>query len=396
MSHIAGSHRKAEGAAILRQGFRPFFLAASLWAIAALPLWILMLWGELYLPTAFDPLAWHAHEMIFGFAAAAIAGFLLTAIPNWTGRLPLSGLPLLGVALLWLAGRFAILVSATIGPVSAAVVDLSFFVVLLAFILREIIAGRNWRNLPVVAALVALIVANVVSHASATGFLPPEMAGPRLGIGIIVLLISLIGGRIIPSFTRNWLVKQGQKVLPAPFAGYDRICIILVLLAVLIWVIWPDAQIGGAAFVIAGVATLVRLLRWMGHRTLAEPLLWSLHLGFAWLPVGLLLLGAGAYAPESLPPSGGLHALTAGAAGSMILAVMTRATLGHTGRELSADRWTTAIFGMIFAAAFMRVAAALLLEGYLPLLLASAALWVGAFGLFAVRYGPMLFGASKS
>jgi uncharacterized protein involved in response to NO len=379
------------GPAILRQGFRPFFLAAALWAVAAVVLWLPILLGWIALPSAFDPLAWHAHEMIFGFAGAAVAGFLLTAIPNWTGRLPLSGLPLLGLASVWVAGRLAVAASMEIGIVPAALIDLAFLVLLFGFVLREILAGRNWRNLPVTVALLGLIAANALMHAEAIGWLDASSIGSRLGIAIIAMLISLIGGRIIPSFTRNWLVKRGDGALPVPFGRFDGLCLVVVLLAAAAWTVRPETMLAARLLLLAGTASLIRLMRWQGNRTAAEPLLWSLHLGFLWLPAGLLLLGASGFV-ASLPLSAGLHALTAGAAGSMILAVMTRATLGHTGRELHADGATAAIYLLAFAAAALRVAAAFVPAAFLALLVASAAAWIGAFLLFAVRYGSMLFG----
>jgi uncharacterized protein involved in response to NO len=333
--------------------------------------------------------------MIFGFVAAAVAGFLLTAIPNWTGRLPLRGPPLLGLFCVWLAGRVAVAVSAEIGAVPAAAIDLAFLLLLLGFALREIIAGRNWRNLPVAAAVAGLIAANALMHADTLGWITTNGIGARLGIAIVALTISLIGGRIIPSFTRNWLVKRGDENLPEPFGRFDRLCVLLVLMAVAAWAFGPDSAIAAVLLLLAGVASLVRWQRWRWHRTLAEPLLWSLHLGFLWVPLGLLLLGAGEFT-ASVPASAGLHALTAGAAGSMILAVMTRATLGHTGRELQADRITTAIYLLVFAAAALRLAAAFVPAAYLPLLMIAAGAWIAAFLLFAIRYGPMMFGARES
>ena len=381
--------RAYDGPALFRDGFRPFFFAAGVWAAAAVPLWILVFQGTLSLPTAFGFPAWHAHEMIFGFAAAVIAGFLLTAVPNWTGRLPLRGLPLALLFSTWLAGRCAVAVSGAIGALPAAVIDLAFLVVLLAVALREIIAGRNWRNLPIPLALGFLIAANALSHLQAAGLADLGPLGERLGIAVVVMLIALIGGRIIPSFTRNWLAKWGAAALPAAFGGFDKLCLLAALAALVAWVAAPEHPLTGAALLVAGGLHGARLLRWQGHQTLSEPLVWTLHLGFLWLPLGLLLLGFGVLRPADLPPTAGLHALTAGAIGAMTLSVMTRATLGHSGRPLAADRWTAAIYLAIFAAAALRVAASLADAAYLPLLHASGALWTLAFALFVLRYGPL-------
>jgi uncharacterized protein involved in response to NO len=382
-------YRPFVGPALLRQGFRPFFLGAGGWAMAAMVLWIAILQGTVSLPTAFDPVAWHVHEKLFGFVVAAIAGFLLTAIPNWTGRMPLQGVPLAVLVGVWLAGRLAVGASAWIGAGIAAVLDLSFLTLLLGVMLREILAGRNWRNLPMPVVLGGLLVANALTHADAVGLAATGPLGQRLGLGIVILLIGLVGGRIIPSFTLNWLKKRGESNLSASFGALDRGALGLAAAALAIWVVAPESPIGGAALIAAGVASLVRLARWRGHLTLAEPLVWSLHLGFVWVGVGLLLVGLSAFLPD-LPLVAGLHALTVGAMGGMTVAVMTRATLGHTGRPLTANRWTAAIYLLVAAAATLRVAAPFLADVYLPLLWTSGLAWSTAFGLFVVHYGRML------
>ena len=382
-------YRPFAGPALLRQGFRPFFLGAGAWAFLAMVLWIATLQGAVLPPTAFDLVAWHAHEMLFGFVLAAIAGFLLTAIPNWTGRMPLQGLPLAVLFGLWLAGRAAVYGSQWIGAGIAAVVDLSFLLLLLGVVLREILAGRNWRNLPMPVVLVGLLAANALTHAEAVGLAATGPLGQRLGIGIVILLISLVGGRIIPSFTLNWLKKAGRTSLPPSFGALDRACVGLAAVALAIWVVAPENRLGGAALVAAGLASLVRLARWRGYLTSAEPLVWSLHLGFVWVPAGLLLLGCSTLLP-AVPTVAGLHALTAGAMGGMTIAVMTRATLGHTGRALTADWWTTAAYVLVATAALLRVAAPFLADFYLPLLWGSGLAWSAAFGIFVVHYGRMI------
>ncbi len=379
---------------ILRLGFRPFFLAAGIWATAAIAVWLPLFHGSITLPTSFDPIAWHVHEMLFGYVAAVVAGFLLTAIPNWTGRLPLQGPPLAALVFLWLAGRVAVLASGHIGGLAVAIVDLSFPAALLAAVVREIVAGRNWRNLPMPLALAVLLTANALTHMEAMGLAPTGAIGQRLGIATIILLISVVGGRIIPSFTRNWLAKRGEARLPVGFNRFDKACVLLVLAALLCWVALPESMASGAMLAAAGLASLARLARWRGHRSLSEPLVWSLHLGFAWLPTGLVLTGLSALS-DIVPPAAGLHALTAGAMGSMTLAVMTRASLGHSNRELAADRTTTAIYLLVFAAAALRVAAAFAGDFSPTLLWGSAAAWTIAFGLFVIHYGAVLLARGK-
>jgi uncharacterized protein involved in response to NO len=381
-------YRSFDGPALFRQGFRPFFLGAGLFA--AFALWLSVVRGAVSLSTAFGPAAWHAHEMIFGFAAAAIAGFLLTAIPNWTGRMPLQGLPLAALFGTWLIGRAATATSALIGPGLAAALDLSFLVALLAVVLREIVSGRNWRNLPLPVALGVLLLANALSHAEAAGGVPSGPFGQRLGIATIILLIGLVGGRIIPSFTRNWLAKRAETHMPAGLGRFDHVSLVLTVVALGAWVAAPDDRTAGAVLLAAGIASLIRLARWRGHRTLSDPLVWSLHVGFAWVPAGLCLLGLGVFLPEFFPSIAGLHALTAGAIGSMTLAVMTRATLGHTGRPLAADGWTAAIYIFVALAAATRVAAPILPDVLGLLLWVSGLLWSAAFGLFTIRFGRML------
>jgi uncharacterized protein involved in response to NO len=377
------------GLAFFRFGFRPFFLGAGVWALVAVAIWLAAFRGLVSIPTAFDPVAWHVHEMLFGFVAAAIAGFLLTAVPNWTGRMPIRGVLLAALFALWVIGRVAVLASGLIGAGVAAAIDLAFLALLLALVAREIVAARNWRNVPITIVLAVLLLANVLIHAETVGHASTGPLGQRLGIAVVVLLINLVGGRIIPSFTANWLKKRGEARLPAGHDALDGGALAVLLVALAAWVAAPESFAAGVSLIAAGVLAFIRLARWRGHRTLSEPLLWSLHLGFAWVPVGLLLTGTSLVIP-GLPATAGMHALTAGAMGSMTLAVMTRATLGHTGQALAADRWTAAIYLFVATAAVLRIAASLLAEAYLPLLWAAGVAWIAAFGIFAVRYGRLL------
>lgn len=382
-------YRAWAGWPLFRQGFRPFFLAAGLGAVVLLAAWLGNVWGVIELHGTFQPVHWHAHEMIFGVLSAAVAGFLLTAIPNWTGRMPLQGWPLVGLFALWLAGRIAMAAGETIGSVATAVIDGSFLIVLLAVVVREIVAGRNWRNLPVSVAIGLLAAANVVSHLEAMALIGTYQMGFRLGIAVVACLIALIGGRIIPSFTNNWLAKQGVDRRPAPFGRFDGVVLVATVAGLAFWAAAPDHPVTAPLMLAAGVANFARIARWQGWRTISEPLVWSLHLGYLWLPVGLTLMGL-AGLEVGIPETAGLHALTAGATGGMILAVMTRATLGHTGHALAADRTTTAIYVAGFLAALARTMAPIVLEAYEPLLLTAGVAWCAAFGAFSIRYGAIL------
>ncbi|MDQ2634738.1 MAG: NnrS family protein [Pseudomonadota bacterium] len=373
---------------ILQYGFRPFFFLAALFAGAAIPAWLWMYFSGHALPGPFPGLYWHAHEMLFGYLGAVLAGFVLTAIPNWTGRLPLSGWPLAGLVSLWLAGRLACAWVAS--PVAALVLDIAFPAALALAVWREVIAGRNWKNAPVAVVLTLFGAASALDHAANLGLIEHGL-GVRLAIGVIALLLALIGGRIIPSFTRNWLVKAGETRLPSPFGNLDKATLAATAAGAATWVAFPDSAAAGILLAVAGILLAVRMARWQGHRTLREPIVFILHLGYAWLAVALLLLG-GSVVLDAFPQSAALHALTAGAIGTMTLAVMTRASLGHTGRQIVADHVVIVAYLAVTAGAVLRVAAPLTQDWYGHVLVCGGALWSAAFLLFAIRFAPILWG----
>ena len=378
--------RDYAGVALFSYGFRPFFLAAGLWSAAAILLWLPLYYGEIALPTHLGPLGWHMHEMLYGYAAATVAGFLLTAIPNWTGRLPVNGLPLAALVMVWLAGRVALLVSAGIGPAVAAGIDVSFLAILLALCAREIIAGRNWRNLRVLAVVGVLLAGNVVFHFEILMYGAADY-GVRIMIGAFVALIMLVGGRIVPSFTNNWLARNNPGRRPSPFSRFDAVALAVSVFALVAWVIAPANGSVGAALVTAGLLQFVRLVRWVGHRAWSDRLVLILHIGYAFVPVGFLLVGMSALMSE-VPPSAGVHAWTSGAIGLMTLAVMTRASLGHTGQPLVASAGTQIIYALALLAAALRIVAAF--HPNVVLLHLAALAWVAAFGGFAATFGPLL------
>ena len=290
MTVPAAPQRRREycGRALFSYGFRPFFLAAALWAMISLPLWLHQFYGDIVLPTHFAPLDWHVHEMLFGYVAAAVAGFLLTAIPNWTGRLPVNGWPLAGLTALWLMGRVAIFFSGRIGNALAAAIDLSFLLVLAAVAAREIIAGRNWRNLRVLGVVGVLALGNIVFHAEVL-VRGTANYGSRIALTAVILLISLIGGRIVPSFTHNWLARNNPGRLPVPFSRYDMFAIIAGFIALLAWIVAPGDLICGGLLLLAGLIHTGRLARWAGDRTLANRLVLAarrLRVRAARLPAG--------------------------------------------------------------------------------------------------------------
>lgn len=283
--------RKIDGAAILSGGFRPFFLAAPAFAAVAIALWLPAYFGEFTIPTAFAPRDWHVHEMLFGFAPAVVAGFLLTAVPNWTGRLPLKGAPLLMLLAAWLVGRIAVFFSAALPWRLALLLDALFLAALLTVILREIIAGENWRNLRVASLVGLMLCGNVGFHLEAhvSG---AAVYAERAGLSAIVLLIVLVGGRIIPSFTRNWLARIKGGRLPMPFGRFDAAAIFATALALAAWTGFPASPLTGAALLTAGVLQAGRLARWAGDRTFSDRLVFVLHAAYGFIPIGLLLLSA--------------------------------------------------------------------------------------------------------
>lgn len=379
----ASIRRAYRGPALFSLGFRPFFLMGSAWAAISVPVWV---WSYLSGSSVAVHRDWHIHEMLFGFMAAIIVGFLTTAVPNWTGRMPVAGRPLGALAGLWLAGRIAMLAQAAIGPAAAAI-DSAFLLVFAAVVWREVLAGGNRRNLPVCALVTLLALANIVFHINVAAGSDP--LGERMALAAGTVLIALIGGRIIPSFTANWLKARGSTKLPAPFSGIDKIAMAATVLAALAWVMAPSADAAGVLLVAAGLGSGVRLIRWKGWLAAREPLVWILHLGYGWLAVGQLLLGGSVLTP-SIPLSAGVHALTAGAIGVMTLAVMTRASRGHTGFPLAAGWLTTSLYASVLGAAACRVGAPFAGPAMPGLMAISAALWVVAFGGFAIGYGPLL------
>jgi uncharacterized protein involved in response to NO len=380
--------RMAAAHPFLRGGFRPFFFGAATWGFTALVLWLCSLAGLLQLPTQLNPVAWHRHEMLFGFVGAAVAGFLLTAIPNWTGRLPIAGKPLLALFGLWLAARAALLFSTTIGLLPAAALDVGFFATLTTVGAREVLAANN-RNVPIVGMALLFTLADAADYAGNVGLIPD--IGWQLAIMLIVVLISIVGGRIIPSFTRNWMMKQGHRLhLPTQPAALDLLVIAGTAICLLFWIFEPADRLTGVLLIFAAALQLLRLARWAGWQTTSDALVLILHIGYLWIPIGLLLLGLSILGP-TVPRSAAVHALTAGAMTTMVLAVMTRATLGHTGRDLHANPATVALYGCVTTGALLRVAASLGIGPFALMLDISGALWAAGLVLFLAVYGPMLW-----
>ena len=379
--------RAYRGPAVFSHGFRPFFLFGAIYAGAMVPLWLAVFAGNVHVPTVLAPRDWHVHEMLFGYVASVIAGFLLTAVPNWTGRLPIQGLPLEILFAAWVAGRLATTFSGFIGWQAALVVDAAFLLLLAAAAAREIVAGRKWNNLKVVGIVSLLAMVNVAFHVEAH-FDGVAEYSTRAGIALVVTLVCVIGGRIVPSFTRNWLARREPGRLPVPFGRFDAVVMVAGVCAMAAWIVNPTGRLLAGALCVAGVLHFVRLVRWAGYRTLSDRLVLILHVAYTFVPVGFFL--AALAAVDIVAPGAGVHAWTGGAIGTMTIAVMTRASLGHTGQALSASVATQTVYAAIVVAALARVCAAVEPAYSVPMLTVSGLAWAGAFLGFAVAYAPLL------
>jgi uncharacterized protein involved in response to NO len=378
------------GPAFLSYGFRPFFLCAALFGGVAVPAWVLIVAGVSDPAFIYTPREWHVHEMLFGFLPAVITGFLLTAIPNWTGRPPVRGIPLMSLLVLWLAGRLLLAVpwSTLVVP---AIVDGAFLVSLAALVWWEIAAGGSWGPAPIGVVISLYAGANIHFHVLALRGAATDVP-ERLAVALIMLLLTLIGGRVTPNFTREFLVRERKTALPASFSGFDAASIVLVVVAALSWIVQPESIAAGVTLVVAGLANVIRLLRWRGWMVWREPLVLILHVGYGWLALSLLALG-GAILGIGLPTANAVHVLTTGAVGAMTFGVMTRASLGHTGRPKHADHVTVLIYVLVNLGAVLRIVVptpdAPTALTYLVLGLAAVG-WSGAYLLFALVYGPFL------
>ena len=373
----------------LSGGFRPFFLLGALAMAGSVLAWIPVYLGGLEIPTALSARDWHVHTLLFGGVMAIIAGFALTAVSNWTGRPLVAGRELLVLVLLWLAGRGAVSTSALIGTDAAMVVDLAFPLALATMFAREVVAAGNYRNLRVVAVVAALGLADLAFHVEA------RLAGAadyslRASVALVLVLVLLIGGRIVPAFTRNWLTARKAAALPAAFSRFDMAAMAACGLGLAAWTAFPEARLTALLLALGGALTTVRLCRWCGLATRPEPLLFMLHLGFATIPLGLVAVAASIIAPTLVDPIAAVHVWTVGTFGAMTLAVMTRASRGHSGRPLTAGRLEIAMFALVLLGAAARLAAPYA-GGWMAHGLTCAGLaWAIAYLLFAAGYGRML------
>ena len=373
-------------------GFRPFFLLAALYAAFAIPVYLTWLSGFGHEPQRMPVVVWHAHEMLFGFAGAALGGFLLTAVPNWTGAPAVSGLRLGVLVLLWLLGRMAMGLIDLLPWQAAAAADLVFLPAVAAAVAPALLKANNRRNYVFFVLFAVITLANALVHLDAGGVLGEGRRGLFLALDILLLLITVISGRIVPAFTGTFVrLRQPGATGIAPLPALDRLCIASMAVVALADLVSGDADpIVGYACLVAATLLAVRLARWRTVVTIGTPILFILHAGVTWLVLGLLARGI-ALAFGLLPPTAALHILTMGAIGTMIMGVMSRATLGHTGREMTAPPAMVMAYALLALAVLVRLAG-LLIDGSLAsqLLIAAGILWTAAFGLFAGVIAPMV------
>jgi uncharacterized protein involved in response to NO len=372
---------------LLRLGFRPFYLGAAAFALLAIPLWVALFLGQWKLTMALPPLLWHAHEMLFGFAIAVILGFLMTAVKAWTGLATPRGASLGALALLWLAAR----VAAVTGPYAVyAVLDLALLPLVAAVLMVLLLRAGNRRNLPLAGMLTMLALANGAFHLTVTGVLDISPLTPLYAaLSLIVMIESVIAGRVIPAFTMS--ATPGLKLNVR--AAVERAALALTALALLLWVFAPSSagwnSVGGVVFSLAAVAQLTRLLQWRPAMTRHRPILWILHLAYAWIPIGLAFLGAAQFGWVGF--TAGVHALAVGATAGLIIGMITRTARGHTGRPLQVSRPEVTAYVLVMLAAAVRVLLPLAAPQWLPLALVFAAVaWSVAFAIYLFFYTPWL------
>lgn len=388
-------------ALLFSYGFRPFFLGASAYAVLVMALWLA--WIGIHAANASlswisirgAPHIWHAHEMVFGFGVAAVAGFLLTAVPNWTGAVPVSGRPLALLFSMWAAGRIAMLTSALVPPFVTAAADLAFVPFLALQVAHQLFVKPQGKNLVFLALLAVLFVANGTYHLAAAGvFALDPASGIRAGLLALVAMVSIIGGRVVPSFTHNYLKRSAADTrLPVRHDWLDRISLVSVMAFVIAASLQLPDLVTGTLALVAALANGVRLALWQGLATLGAPIVVVLHVGYAWLVIGLAMWAL-ADLSGIFSEVGALHALATGGIGTMVLAVMSRASLGHTGRPLVASRPIVAAYILVSLAAVLRAFAPTLMpQAYNEIMLLAGLAWLAAFATFTVVYFPILTAA---
>jgi len=373
----------SQSIALLRLGFRPFYLCAALFATLAIPAWVAVCLGQIEWTAALPPLHWHAHEMLFGFVSAVIIGFLLTAGRNWTGLATPRG-PLLAVLVaLWLAGRL----SALLAPTSVfAWVDVLLIPLVALILCVVLLRAKNIRNLPIVGLLLLLTLSNVVFHLAQANVLAlAPMRALHAALALIVMLECIMAGRVIPWFTMG--ATPGLKIVAS--MRFEIATLTVTAVSLVLWVVDISKPLTCVTLACAAALHVHRQSTWHPLKTRKRPILWILHAAYAWIPVGLGLLALAQLGWA--PVSAGIHALAVGATGGLIIGMTTRTARGHTGRPLTTGRMELSAYALVMLAALIRVFVPLLAPGETVLAWTSAAIaWSAAFALYLAVYGPWL------
>jgi uncharacterized protein involved in response to NO len=386
------SEKVAPRFALFDYGFRPFFLLSGCYALLVVPLW---LYRFAHASTPFGALPgmyWHSHEMLYGFVLAAVAGFLLTAVPSWTGSRGFAGRPLIAAVCLWIAGRVAMSAVGAVPFWLTAAAELSLIPFLLVLLAPPIFRSAN-RNAPLLVVLTVLwLIDGAFLVALERGDAVLAAGATRLAIDFVLILVTVIGGRIVPAFTANALRQRGETVTTITRPAVEYTVIGAMVVIAIVDAFSPESALSGYVAAFAALAHIVRLGGWRSFRTRGEPILWVLHVAYAWLPIGLALKACSLLAGADWAMKW-QHALTTGVFATMILAVMTRASLGHTGRPLALPRAIAYAYVLLTASTVLRVFGITLLPGhYLLAVSASGLAWVLCFGIFVAVYAPILIG----
>lgn len=372
-----------QGLPFFRLGFRPFYIGTALFACLAIPFWVALFLGHLSLATPVPPLLWHAHEMLFGFAAGVVVGFLLTAVKAWTGVQTPRGPILAGLILLWLAARIAALIAPY--PVYAAI-DMLLLPAAAFFLLRVLIKAQNKRNIPLISLLVLMAIANAAFHLSVSGLINANpMTALHAELALIIMVIAVMAGRVVPMFTQN--VTPGLKIaMPRRF---EMTLLAITAIALALWTFSAPATLVLIACLIAGTLHAVRLWMWCPWVTVKRPILWILHAAYAWIPIGFFLLAAAQL--NWFAASLGIHAFGVGAMGGLIIGMITRTARGHTGRPLQASKGEVIAYSLVMLATIARVILpAIHPAWYAEALTLAAYLWAPAFAIYLFIFTPWL------
>jgi uncharacterized protein involved in response to NO len=381
----------------LSYAFRPFFLFAFIYAALAMSAWLVWIglhaMGAQVLEASISlpPHQWHAHEMLFGYTMAAITGFFLTAVPNWTNTKPVQGTTLIVLIVAWLAGRVAIWFSTYLPPALVAGLDLSLIAILFGLVMKALKARPSKRNLVFVPILIALFASNLMTHLEHMGITEDTLAnGHTLALNTVLTLIVIIGGRVIPAFTSNALRRLGEEQLPETWPAFTILAIASLVLVAIGDVLELDDTLRGGIAIVAAIANLLRMTKWQSLKTLDQPIVWVMHLGYIWLIVGFALK-AMALLGDNLSEVTAMHALTVGTVGTMTIGIMTRAALGHTGRLIHASPMVIAAFTMMTMTALIRIIGpAITPEFYNEAMLISGLIWVGLYLGLTKVFWPVL------